>query len=1376
MSDGDADDEIKVDDSDTDTDLDDNMDFLGVIPDQTVHLRDYGDLWGQDVSIGCEDINKENFVRKNIIRHFDLRDANNVSRGKHHSNQGYTEWEAAEGIEYLTEDSGAEIDTSLNNATGLVDSGSSDPGGPGEFNQNPDTVNLNWVRKRVLIPPDNYIPTPYGDARAEEERRLGIVAQPTEATIGAESVLDVLAAMVQQPQGGAQAVAPESAQAPEQPGQDQEDQAPGQGNEEGEGEQLSDTNSEQGNDDESKSEDYQLKAICEEIFEDIVDKIFGKTPEKSKDPMKDDNDGDNDILTTNPNSNHVTNSRKLRFLTLNIRGIQSKVETLSAILSKFSIDVCCLSETLCTDDSAVKITNFRTFFRNRISRKGGGVMILIREEIAESAVRVAQGKDAEFISVKLNQYQPPIVITQYYGSTPRAGVGFPELSEEIFELFSVIRKYQRQGVLSLVTGDINAWTGRDMIRNNHFSVNKEGILWKELVRESDMVFVNDRLSNPITFVDKRTGRGRTLDVVVTDKPEKIEEIRVDTDEGEMTPYTPYLNRDGSERRVYSDHRPVFFTCEAKVKEAKKKSAQIAKPKVVWRMKAPFGHIKYDILTDRRAEELMVMTRDMVSVNALLGRFLKVIEESKRLSYGRMTVSKTREISTEARDVWEKRVKEVEKLYKEVENQEVMKQMWTLRDNVLRSGKCPQMVSVMREDTGEMVEDKDDIMEYLLQYNVSNMSKEEVSDEIEDLNENKRTWIKLILEHRDDIPRVISWDDYMRTVRKIFHQNKGVFQDFIKSGAKFKVAVFSLLNRIYAEEIIPEEMKKTTLTQIPKKKGDPSRVKNSRFIHGKGWPGKLLEKTVVMMTEKSIKDATPEAQAGGQESRSCRDHLLKLTMLMRHYKKIGKPLPILAVDVRACFDRVKLSDLVFDCLEAGANAKDIMIINEATKATLIRIAGDDQERGIIVLETAGQGTVFAPLATSLSLGKSLHQHFEDFVEMARLGRIRVPSFGFIDDILINSNGEEGMREAAVRVSRTLDVLSLKSNANKTALIIIGNNEAARKMRENFVKKPLIVQDHEVKVSEEEPYLGFKISQKGLVESVDRSIQTRVGRAWARVLEIKRLANHIKLRKVGWFKVCIALINSQIISALCYGVEAWVSPLVRQTEYLELSYKKIMYKILQVQKTLNYNGVLFETGLPCIRDVINKLRVTYINDVLGGRVQDNLLREMLKEDHVVFKEKSVLSEISNVCTNLNIPDVTSEVRGKKTMKAVLKQTASLRVWGAVMRSRVMQPSTSMKSQAKWYHSWTRTEARAQLFLRLGSLRFKSNWAGHYKKRGESVSCPSDLCGTEVDSLAHAKVCPFMETKWNARKMQNPREVSKYLMRLNIERIRRWRMPLW
>ena len=75
-----------------------------------------------------------------------------------------------EGLEYLSADSGAEIDTNMQYSGGLVDSGSSDPGGLGDFNQNPDHVNLNWLCHITLVPPDNYILTPYKDARAEEER------------------------------------------------------------------------------------------------------------------------------------------------------------------------------------------------------------------------------------------------------------------------------------------------------------------------------------------------------------------------------------------------------------------------------------------------------------------------------------------------------------------------------------------------------------------------------------------------------------------------------------------------------------------------------------------------------------------------------------------------------------------------------------------------------------------------------------------------------------------------------------------------------------------------------------------------------------------------------------------------------------------------------------------------------------------------------------------------------------------------------------------------------------------------------------------------------------------------------------------------------
>ena len=370
----------------------------------------------------------------------------------------------------------------------------------------------------------------------------------------------------------------------------------------------------------------------------------------------------------------------------------------------------------------------------------------------------------------------------------------------------------------------------------------------------------------------------------------------------------------------------------------------------------------------------------------------------------------------------------------------------------------------------------------------------------------------------------------------------------------------------------------------------------------------------------------------------------------------------------------------------------------------------------------------------------------------------------------------MREAAVRGTRTLDGLSLKSNPVKTALMVIGNNEAARRMRKKFEEKPLVVQNHEVKLSQEEPYLGFKISQKGLRDSVDKSLQMRVGKAWARVFEIRSLANNPKMAKIGWLKVCIALISSQVISALCYGVEAWIFPLVRQTDYLELSYKKIIYKTLQIQETVNYNGILYETGLPRISDIVKKLRITYMNDVLWGKVNDNKLREMIHEDHVIFGAKSVMSEISSLCSYFKVPDVTTQARGPKTIRWVIKQSMALEVWGKMMRSRILQPSDTLRSSTNWYHVWPRQYARAHLFYKMGTLRFRAAWRGYYEKKGEPVSCPSHLCGVEVDSLAHAKECLFIETKFDARKMSHPKEFAKYLVRLNQERFKKWRLPLW
>ena len=107
---------------------------------------------------------------------------------------------------------------------------------------------------------------------------------------------------------------------------------------------------------------------------------------------------------------------------------------------------------------------------------------------------------------------------------------------------------------------------------------------------------------------------------------------------------------------------------------------------------------------------------------------------------------------------------------------------------------------------------------------------------------------MIIEHRDRIPKEIAWEDFMRTLDKIRVQGKAVFSDFMRAGEEFKIATFLFLQRVYKEEVLPESMRVTYLTSIWKRRGDPSRLKNMRFIHNKTWLPKLFEKLIVLMVE------------------------------------------------------------------------------------------------------------------------------------------------------------------------------------------------------------------------------------------------------------------------------------------------------------------------------------------------------------------------------------------------------------------------------------------------------------------------------------------------------------------------------------------------
>ena len=100
-------------------------------------------------------------------------------------------------------------------------------------------------------------------------------------------------------------------------------------------------------------------------------------------------------------------------------------------------------------------------------------------------------------------------------------------------------------------------------------------------------------------------------------------------------------------------------------------------------------------------------------------------------------------------------------------------------------------------------------------------------------------------------------------------------------------------------------------------------------------------------------ATPAQQIGGIKGQGTRDLFLAVSCLMRAKESKGEPKILTLIDVSACFDRVKMGDLLFHAVDAGADMKVINLIKEISETTRIHISGDpEKERCAEVKKTAG----------------------------------------------------------------------------------------------------------------------------------------------------------------------------------------------------------------------------------------------------------------------------------------------------------------------------------------------------------------------------------------------------------------------------------------
>ena len=144
---------------------------------------------------------------------------------------------------------------------------------------------------------------------------------------------------------------------------------------------------------------------------------------------------------------------------------------------------------------------------------------------------------------------------------------------------------------------------------------------------------------------------------------------------------------------------------------------------------------------------------------------------------------------------------------------------------------------------------------------------------------------------------------------------------------------------------------------------------------------------------------------------------------------------------------------------------------------------------------------------------------------------------------------------------------------------------------------------------------------------------------------------------------------------------------------------------------------------------------------------------------------------MCKLYGIPDVTTNNDVSDQIIAdMVRETNNRECWAASMTGKLTVPRIFLRNNETCYQTWSWPESTAILKYRVGLLKLRGQLK--YLAKDGDTSCRNEGCDEE-DTTEHLMVCGLVWTQKPSDK--TPRELARYLVDLNRERMARFRSPL-
>ncbi len=1042
------------------------------------------------------------------------------------------------------------------------------------------------------------------------------------------------------------------------------------------------------------------------------------------------------IEISKPNRKKRKRTRKnkqLAIAVINVRGIKGKIKSLETALATEKIKIAVITETHLQGDEKPRITGYRWTGKNRKNQSGGGVGILVAQDIAGITTTkddIETDESTESTWIKISTRPKPIFIGAFYG--PQEKTTKQKVEDIYTTLETQVTQLENQGEV-LLTGDFNA---KLEIRNpqGQQEESRNGKILQQMINRKKLEVTN---INPQKGLWTRVNRNNpneksVIDYIVTTRG--IHERMGAT----------IIDEEGSLRikgKAETDHNTILTSISINTERERKLQTR-------WKMGNSNGWAKYNEVIKTKIEA-NTRTED---TQEMYNKVEKIITSTLEETIGKSTIRTDKPKKTKNEEIVQKRkmMKEKKKLFEEAckkgkpEDKIRQGQEYTISQNELREAIQRQELINLEKKLEKIQEEAKTnpniIWQLKKKHSTDNsLDYETITEEGELLQEPEKTknYVKMFYEElyqaQPGTPEYENWTNHIDdTINNLIEThdpntesqgsepitnkelNKAIKrlkrgkscgpdnipnEAFIEANTETREFFKEAFNIIHSKEAIPKQWQEGTIKRLYKGKGTKGKCSNERGITLASNTGKVFERIINERVIKNVK--ITEAQAGGKKGAATVDHLITLKEVIARLREENKPVHIIFLDVQKAYDKAWLNGILYALNKNGVSGKNLEItrkLNSNLKAKIQTRHGLTGE--INIKDSIRQGGVLSVVeyATLIDeIAKELQTNNQG-IDLPGVGKIGC--LLWMDDVALIHNDKQELQKMMNTTNEIAKRYHIEFGAPKCKVIRIGKS------------KPTEIKLGEATLEEtvEYKYLGEIFNNKATSINHIEKLKGKVNAAYQNIATTTGNKEFKGIRmKAIWL-----LIDRCIIPILTYAAEAMDLTKTEQ-EAIQAIFNNLLKKVLAIPQSTPNLGLLAETGYLPIKYIMERKRIMQANRIHHMKENPLVKQATNHPDAIWTKNTQKIMEKHEITAEeiqMSKPKLKSRI--KKTQSRMFtkelqeESKEKSKVAHLLERKRNIQPGT----RPKYLETLTRKQCRAIIMARTRMLPVKNNHKGSYR----------------------------------------------------------------